>query len=334
MNVNNTLQNNQYSELVDKFLSLLPDGLGTLDISLGIRGVFLQLLSSLSGEGWIGYLCLVLFLATAESVIEICLDGRGCDASPFILCALLLALCSPVIPLLFTMLDALDRLFELFSLALPLFVGCASGMGAIGTASVQSAGFGTLLSLLGFVSSDILPALGVLSLFFAVASPILRAAGFGTDGAISFLFRRICAIFTAVVSGALALQSVLACASDSLTLRAARLAVGGTVPIVGGVVSGALSSLVGGFSYAASLMGVLSVVSLCSIALSPLLLALLYRLSLFLGLCVLKLSGARQGCEAFGSLISALDAVISAYALILLIYGLECCAFSLSLPRA
>ena len=94
MNVNNTLQNNQYSELVDKFLALLPDGLGTLDISLGIRGVFLQLLSSLTGEGWIGYLCLVLFLATAESVIEICLDGRGCDSSPFILCALLLALCS------------------------------------------------------------------------------------------------------------------------------------------------------------------------------------------------------------------------------------------------
>ena len=69
MNVNNTLQNNQYSELVDKFLALLPGGLGTLDISLGIRGVFLQLLSSLSGEGWIG----IIFLFQS---VSICTDSE------------------------------------------------------------------------------------------------------------------------------------------------------------------------------------------------------------------------------------------------------------------
>ena len=334
MNVNNSLQNSSYSELVEKFLSLLPKGVESTDVSLGIRGVFLQLLSALSGNGWIGYLFLVLFLAVVASVIEVCFEDKAVEPAPFISCALLLALCSPIIPLLFTMTDALGALCDLFSLVVPLFVGCAAGMGAVGVASAQSAGFGALLSFLGFLSSQILPTLGACSLIFAVASPILKAGGFSTDGAVVFLFKRICAFFTAAVSGALELQTVLASASDSLTLRAARLAIGGTVPIVGGAVSGALSSLVGGFSYAASLMGALSLVSLCSIALSPLLLALLYRLSLFLGVCVLKLSGARKSSDALGSLLGALDAVISVYALIILVYGLECCAFSVSLQRA
>jgi hypothetical protein len=156
----------------------------------------------------------------------------------------------------------------------------------------------------------------------------LEGSGLNIGRGLGYFFTRGTVIATSVLSAGIAFQTVIASARDSVALRAARLAVGNALPVVGSALSGALSSLVGGFSYVSGVIGSFSLISILSIALSPLALALLYKLALFLSSCLLSASGADGASTALSSLCRAFDCVISVFALLLAVYGLECFAFA------
>ena len=104
-------------------------------------------------------------------------------------------------------------------------------------------------------------------------------------------------------------------------MRAARYAAGGLIPTVGSAVSGAISTLVGGLSAVGGIIGASSVFVISAMALSPLVMLLLYRLAFYLASLVGEFSGFR--CEAVEAFSSALDTLVSVYAVTTTVYILE-----------
>jgi stage III sporulation protein AE len=110
-------------------------------------------------------------------------------------------------------------------------------------------------------------------------------------------------------------------------LRAAKYALSGTVPIVGSTVSGALSTLFGSLSEARAVVGVGAIAVVFFLAASPLVLMLLYRLALSVATWIFEFLGEAGIGSHFLAFRSALDTLISLYALSSVVYILEIVIF-------
>jgi hypothetical protein len=100
------------------------------------------------------------------------------------------------------------------------------------------------------------------------------------------------------------------------------------IPMVGGAVSSALATLGGGLSVVRGAVGVGSVTVILGMTLSPLIMLLLYKLSLSIALVFLDSGGGMSGgVRAFSALKSALDALIAVYSMTVVIAILEVAVF-------
>ena len=118
---------------------------------------------------------------------------------------------------------------------------------------------------------------------------------------------------------------MISSASDSAVLRTARYMTTSLVPVVGSTVSSALSTLSGGLSYARSVIGAGAIGAILLLALSPLVMLLLYRLALSLCLSLSEMLGVQSG--TFSSFRFSLDAITSLYALMSLSFILQLILF-------
>jgi stage III sporulation protein AE len=153
---------------------------------------------------------------------------------------------------------------------------------------------------------------------------MLSALGHRGVGAISRgvkdLFGRITGICTALLTAAISMQTVIASAADTAALRAAKYATSGLIPIVGGAVAGAISTLTAAMSYAKGVVGGGAVAVLLYLAISPLALLLLYRLSLSVVIILSEFIGVPTASGLFTSYRFALDMTLTVYTLSALIY--------------
>ena len=122
-------------------------------------------------------------------------------------------------------------------------------------------------------------------------------------------------MFTALLTAAYSLQTIISSAADSAAMRAAKYAASGMIPVVGGAVSGALSTLTSGLSYVKSVIGAGAVVSVVSIVLSPLVIMLLYRAALSLSSSICSLFSSDVAVKILHAYRAALDSLIAVYAL-------------------
>ena len=134
-------------------------------------------------------------------------------------------------------------------------------------------------------------------------------------------------ILCAVSTAALAIQSVVASAKDSASLRAARYAASGLIPIVGSTVASALSTLAGGLAYAKSTVGATSIAVILTLALVPLASLLMYRLALSLVITFLNFADCSGGVRCFSAFRSALDSLTAIYSLSMIVCILEIVIF-------
>ena len=179
------------------------------------------------------------------------------------------------------------------------------------------------------VSGSIEELSAIFSGLIPIASGILAAGGAVTAVAkwIKGAFGWILGIGTAVIIGAVSMQSIITGAQDSAYLRAAKYAATGMIPVVGSTVSAALTTLTGGLSYVKNTVGVLSVMLIVVLATAPLISLLLYRTCFSVSISFLELVGASGGAKTFSAFRSAFDALISVYALSALIYVSEIIVF-------
>ena len=147
-----------------------------------------------------------------------------------------------------------------------------------------------------------------------------------TDGAVKGIrgiFNFLIGLSSLFIVGILGAQTLIAVSADNLAIKSAKYALSGMIPVVGGMVSGALTTLISGVKLLSSTVGAVSVIALFSVVGVPLVRLLFFRFCLFLCITVSSFSGGGFGARLFTSMRGALDTLIAVFASSTLIYALE-----------
>lgn len=290
-----------FTDLLSIITSALSDGKGD------IAAFFLTLLGSL-GLMAVATLCGERLSATVE-----CIVGMICSVLIF----------SSVAPLIENVSEAIKDISEFFAALIPIAVGITALGGGISSAGVQASGMYTALSAVGGIGGSIFLSLSS----FGLAMSLLSCFGNEGIGAICRglrgLFGWVSGIFTALLTAAFSLQTIVASAADSAAMRAVRYAASGLIPVVGSTVSGAISTLATGLGYAKGVVGGGAIVVILSMALGPLALLLAYRLMLTVNIIMADFCGSSAASRIFGAYRFALDMTVTVYALSALVYLFE-----------
>ena len=326
----------EVDEYLSEFEGILPEDFSGISEDpdelidrVGIEGLFgeiFDILSERRGEVASFFLTLVGIVALTSllSLLPVRSSG-GAEVAVSLICSVLIF---RVIGSLFSSIaDSLSRLCDFFGSLIPITVAITALGGGNSAAGVQASGMYTTLSLVGAVGEKIfgsIAALGLaISLLSAFGNEGILAVGRGIKG----VFMWLIGIFSAAMTGAFSLQTLISSAADSATIRAARYAASGMIPVVGSTVSSALSTLASGLSYAKGIVGGGAIAVVVFTSLSPLILLLLYRLALSLGMILADFTGASASARIFTSFRFSLDMLISIYALSALIIIFEILLF-------
>jgi stage III sporulation protein AE len=181
------------------------------------------------------------------------------------------------------------------------------------------------LALLGKLSEELLTPLVFMIFSLSLTSSLSAMPSRLLKGAKS-VFLWLLGIVTTVLVASISMQSFLAVSKDSAALRAAKYALTGTIPIVGSTVSGALSTLIGSLAEARAVIGVGAVAVIFSLAASPIIIMLLYRLALSVATWIFGFIDSGE-LSCFSVFRASLDALISLYAISAVVYILEIVIF-------
>jgi len=296
--------------------SLLSELLSAFESGLGEAASFFAMLIGIS-----------LIIATSESVtpIENGALAKNCAAAISVISSVLIF--GKIGWLCFSVKDSLEALSTFFSGIIPILTGILTVGGNVNSAASQAFNMNVTLGAVSYLSSEVLIPL-VFALFaLALAASMDGGAISSVAKGIKNMFMWVVGISTAVIIGAVSMQSVITGAQDSAYLRAAKYAASGMIPVVGSTVSGALSTLAGGLSYVKSMVGISSVTVIIVLTISPLVTMLLYRFSFSAAITLLEFMGSSGGVRAFSAFRSSVDALISVYALSAVVYISEVVVF-------
>lgn len=202
----------------------------------------------------------------------------------------------------------------------PIWGGILAAGGGEATAAVSASGLGVFCTVTAHLSSSVLmPLLRILFFLF-----LLSFAGVPMLGELSRTVRgwmlALFGAFGALLPAVLAFQTALSSAADSMAVRTVKYAVGQSVPVVGGAISGALGTLATSLGVMKSTLGGASFLAVCLLLLPPL-------AELFLCRMLLSLVGAvANGTEAaplgrlFGEFRGLCDLLLAATAAVFLVF--------------
>lgn len=191
---------------------------------------------------------------------------------------------------------------------IPIIAGVAAAGGHTGTAAVFSSV--TLVSvqiLARLAASVVIPMTSCILGITAVSSidPELKLDRLG-EGIKKTVIWGLGLIMTLFL-GILSIQSIITASADNAALRTVKFAVSTTVPIVGGAVSDALSTVSGSIALLKSGIGGFGIAAGACVLAPPLIAALCYRFFLFAAGVVSDLFG----CDAAGKIIKSGENVMS-----------------------
>lgn len=222
------------------------------------------------------------------------------------------SLFAALLPVLRTANSSLARAGELFSAGAPIMCAITLAGGGSASAAAALSGASLTLSFISLLTTKILPILATVGF----ASSLLRTLGGSAalERGAKNLYNRILGIAVFILTATLSLQSVIASAEDSAALRAARYGTSTIIPSVGGAVSSSLSVLLGGLSYAKSIVGAAAIGALLYILIAPMVILFLYKIGIGIAEALAEILGAKNSfsLSAFSSVI---DSVIASWAL-------------------
>ena len=322
---------------IEDFEDILPDEFsdvgsdaGKISESIGVERILSDALAALRGEGGA---VLAFFLTLVGFVALMALPLPSNNKISSAVKAVVGACASVTIFLSLSgifqeICVTLEKISTFFASLIPIAVGITALGGGTSTAAVQATGMYTTVSLIGWVSEALM--LPLVGLGFAMA----MLSAFGTDSVSSLsrgiksLFGWAIGILTALVGGTLSLQTMISTVQDSAAMRAARYMASGLIPVVGSTVSGALSTLASGVSYAKGVIGVGAIAVIISVVLAPLVTLLAYRLALTVASMIATFVGSSEAGTIFTAFRFSLDTLTALYALSSIIYILEIIIFA------
>lgn len=228
---------------------------------------------------------------------------------------------------IFSVSESLEQMSVFFSAIIPVMSGILLAGGNVNASAYQAFNMNVTLSAVSYVANTLLIPLVFAMFALALMSGLEEGRISSVAKSLKSAFMWIMGIGTTIVIGAVSMQSIIASAKDSAYLRAAKYAASGMIPVVGGVVSSALSTLAGGLIYVKSAVGASAVAVMVGLSLAPLVSLLLYRFALSVSISFLDFMGSTGGVRSFSAFRSALDCLISVYALSCVIYISEIVVF-------
>ena len=218
------------------------------------------------------------------------------------------ALLSPVYTLITATVDALYGCATFMTAFIPVFAGIIAASGKpLSSASMS----GILLLSANFVAfianSAVIPLMsGHLSLSVAASvSPLMQSTNLASS--VKKLSLWVMGFISTLFIGILSIQTAVNSSADSLSLRTAKFIIGSTVPVAGGVLSEALSTVTASLTLLKSSVGIWGVL-ICAVAFLPLIAELLiWRF----GLWVLSFFCDTLSLPKISSLLKSVDSVLS-----------------------
>lgn len=311
-------------DILDEFSSILPeDSKISMDESELVGGIsFESILGSVIGviEGrgseFFSFFLMVFGFAVIYSVSELAFttspsSRRSAGVGISIVAAVTIY---PRMYALFeSVRESLVSISSFFGAAVPIMTAITTATGSVKSAGVQAMNMNMVLGAVGAVAVRLLLPLSLALFSLALASSFGEGGVLSLQKGIKNTFTFGLGLVTAISSAAIAMQTVVASASDSAALRAARYAAGSLIPVVGSSVSAALSTLAGGLAYAKSTVGTAAIFAMLTLALTPLVSLLFYRLAFSVSIFFLEFVDNPRGVRCFSAYRTAIDAIISVY---------------------
>lgn len=214
--------------------------------------------------------------------------------------------------------QTISELSEYAKLLLPVMATATAAQGGITSSAALYAGTTVFDAVLcALISTALVPMIyAFLALSIGNAAlkngPLERLQGF-SKWAITWVLKAILYIFT----GYITITGVISGSTDQSVLKAARLTISGTVPVVGGILSDASEAVLAGAGIVKNTVGVTGLVVLAAIAAGPFLKIGIQYLLLKLTAGISSVIGGKQSAKLT-------EAMAEAMGLLLAMTGTEC----------
>lgn len=252
---------------------------------------------------------IILALIVLSSIITTATDNDMNETVTFAtVLAVSAALLMPIYSVITATVEALSGCSNFITAFVPIFAAVTTSSGKALTSVSMSVILLLAASFVTFISNyAVIPlASGHLSLSIASSvSPLLKTGNLANS--VKKLSLWILGFVSTVFIGILSIQTVVNSSADNLSMRTAKFIVGSTVPIAGGTLSEALSTVTASLSLLRSSVGIWGVL-ICALTFLPVLLELLiWRASLW----ALSFFSETFSIPKLSLLLKSVDAVLS-----------------------
>lgn len=233
------------------------------------------------------------------------------------------ALLVPLFALLQRVGEAVDRVTVFLTGFVPVYAGILVTSGSpTGALSYQTTLLAAAELLVWLVRGAVFP---VLTVSLAMGCTGAVTPGFCLDGFSQSFHRAILwalGLFSTLFSGVLSLQQMVAAAGDSLSGRVVRFSLASFVPVVGGLLSEAYSTVVGCSGLLRSTVGCFGLLATVLIVAAPLVSCVCWSVSLQLAAGAAGLFGLmplEKLCRTAAGAVKVMIAVLAVFALLLVV---------------
>ena len=312
----------EFESIIPEEMSCITDGGEILIERFSIKGILSEAFASIKGESGdlVKFFLVLVGGISIFSLAAECHESFSRQTEAAVGLVISLSVFPVVSSALSSVAHSLGEISTFFGALTPIAVGVTALGGGASAAGVQASGMYTAFTVIGGAGKEIFLSLSVFGLAIASLSSLGNSSAVSVGKGIKSIFTWCAGIFTTLITAVFALQTLVASAADSAAMRTAKYMASGLIPVVGSAISGALATLASGLSYAKSLIGGGAIAVILSMVISPLVMLLLYRLSLTLASNVAVLVGAEAPSAIFLSYRFVIDMTVAVYTLSVIVY--------------
>lgn len=194
----------------------------------------------------------------------------------------------------------------------PVFAGIVGASGSLTSASIYNVGVLAVSEIAVQIAVRfLLPMMGI---FFAMSiieaiNPALSLSGItnGIKKGVQWTLGLIMTIFVGLIT----IQSIVGVSADSVGIRTAKFMVSSFIPVIGGAMSDAYTTVRGSIGLLRSGVGSFGIIVLILTILPSLLTVTAYKVSVAVGSCVADIIGAKKVCTLLKNVSSVLSIALS-----------------------
>lgn len=321
-------------DIIEDYKEALPDkfsdltDVGEINGRIGIDSLLAELISAVKGNGAsaLRFLLLALSLSAITALCGALCNEAYPSATRGASLITLFALVGSLMPVVDEVALSLSEISDFLLALLPVLSAISVSQGHVAVATSQATGMSLTLSFFGGEGASALVTV-IKCLFVLAVLSVFTKEGGRLMGTLKSVFSWGLGIITTLLGGVMSVQTLISRGADNATVMATKYAISNMLPIAGGAVSGALSTLVSGMSYYASVVGggAIAVTVLCAVA--PLVTLLMYKLALSVIMIFTSFidSDALEG--GVKAVSGALDSLIALYSVTVVIYAMELMLF-------